>query len=196
MNTTTTLPAPRWIEWTARAVPLTVLPSGLWRLALGFGVPMGFTGEMADLYHGPDPVLTPYVILLSLLAEGAALLTLGLVRPWGEVFPRWMPFIGGRTVPTLAAVSVAALGAVAVMAISMPLAGSWDDPESFGHPEAPQGIARWIMLLCYLPALAWGPLLAIVTIAYYLRRRGLLPSSTPSPTGAQDRTGQGTAARR
>ncbi|MFI0355523.1 hypothetical protein [Actinomadura sp. 9N407] len=184
-------PVPRWINWIAHAVPFTVLPSGLWRIALGLGVPMGFSGELAELYHGPDWVLTPYVVLLSLLTEGFALLTLGLVRPWGEVFPRWMPFIGGRTVPVLGAVSVAALGAVAVTMISAMFVGMWSDPESLASPEAPQGLAAWLMTLCYLPFLAWGPLLAIVTVAYYLRRRGLIPF----PTAGRDRTGSGTGAR-
>ncbi|GAA2842698.1 hypothetical protein GCM10010505_77190 [Kitasatospora aburaviensis] len=31
--------------------------------------------------------------------EGLTLLTLGLVRPWGEVTPRWIPLIGGKLLP-------------------------------------------------------------------------------------------------
>ncbi|MFC6934496.1 hypothetical protein ACFQHO_31910 [Actinomadura yumaensis] len=88
---------PPWANRVAHLVPFTVLPSGVWRIALGLGVPVGFHGELADLYHAPDWRLTPYVFALSLLAEGCALLTLGLVRPWGEVFPRWLPFVGGGT---------------------------------------------------------------------------------------------------
>src|SRR5262245_22808147 len=93
---------PRWIEWTARAASLTALPSGLWRVALGVVVPVGFSGHLADMYS-PGWSLTPYVIVLSLLAEGLAMLTLGLVRPWGEVVPSWIPFLGGRHIPPLAA---------------------------------------------------------------------------------------------
>ncbi|WP_091105583.1 hypothetical protein [Micromonospora citrea] len=29
----------------------------------------------------------------------------------------------------------------------------------------------WVMTLCYAPLLLWGPLLAVVTFAYYRRRR-------------------------
>ena len=105
---------PPWVNLAAHVVPWTTVPSGLWRIALGLGVPVGFSGQLADLYRAPGWI-TPYVIALSLLAEGLALLTLGLVRPWGEVVPRWIPVLGGRPIPTAAAVVPAGLGAVAVV---------------------------------------------------------------------------------
>ena len=183
---TTARPVPRWAVWAAHAVPLTVLPSSVWRILLGLGVPMGFSGELAALYDGPSWELTPYVIVLSLLSEGCALLTLGLVRPWGEVFPRWMPFIGGRNVPVPGAVTAALLGAAAVMWLCVDIAQAWNGVHFMGDPDAPQGLAGWIMAACYAPMLAWGPLLVAVTLAYYHRRRraGL----TPAPTAAPDRT--------
>ncbi|MFC5752063.1 hypothetical protein [Actinomadura rugatobispora] len=187
---TTARPVPRWALWAAHAVPLAVLPAGLWRILLGLGVPMGFSGELARVYEGPDWVLTPYVIVLSLIAEGAALLTLGLVRPWGEVFPRWLPLVGGRNVPVAGAVTAALLGAVTVMWLCVDVLRAWDGPDFMGNPESPQGLAGWIMALSYAPMLAWGPLLIAVTLAYYARRRGGL---SPSPTAAPDRTGSGTA---
>ncbi|WP_119727943.1 hypothetical protein [Thermomonospora amylolytica] len=162
---------PRWAEWAARVAAFSALPSGVWRVALGVGVPVGFSGELAEMYS-PGWLLTPYVILLSVLAEILALLTLGLVRPWGEVVPRWVPFLGGRAIPTLAVVVPASLGAVAVTLITMLGAVSWYGPEAMGHPESPHGVAGVVMTACYLPLLLWGPLLAVVTVAYYLRRRG------------------------
>ncbi|MCP2343623.1 hypothetical protein [Actinomadura rupiterrae] len=161
--------APRWIEWAARAASLTALPSGLWRIALGVGVPVGFSGELADLYK-PGWMLTPYVIVLTLVAEGLAMLTMGLVRPWGEVVPSWIPFLGGRRIPPLAAAVPAALGSLAVTVITFIGAVSWADPGAMGDPDAPHGVAGAVMTACYAPLLAWGPLLAIVTVAYYLRR--------------------------
>ncbi|RFU39473.1 hypothetical protein DZF91_22210 [Actinomadura logoneensis] len=168
--------APRWIEWTARAASLTALPSGVWRVALGFGVPVGFSGDLADLYR-PGWPLTPYVIVLSLLTESLAMLTMGLVRPWGEVVPSWIPWLGGRRVPPLAAVVPASLGALAVTAITLLGAVSWTAPDAMGDPDAPHGLAGAVMTACYAPLLAWGPLLAVVTTAYYLRRtRGTRPT--------------------
>ncbi|WP_067488800.1 hypothetical protein [Actinomadura hibisca] len=165
----TARPVPRWAEWAAHAVPLVVLPSGLWRFALGLGVPLGFA-EGSDLADFPHPVVTPYVFGLSLVAEFFAFLTLGLVRGWGEVFPRWMPLIGGRDVPALAATGVASLGAVAVSLIFGALGLGWRD--AMAAPDSPHGFGALVMSAAYLPLLAWGPLLAAVTVHYYLRRRG------------------------
>ncbi|OLT17009.1 hypothetical protein BJF79_18040 [Actinomadura sp. CNU-125] len=160
-------PVPRWAERVAHLVPLTVLPSGLWRVALGVGVPMGFA-EGSDMTDFPHPIGTPYVFALSILSECLALLTLGLVRPWGEVFPHWLPLIGGRRVPVSFAVGAASLGAVAVTLIGFAAAANWTD--AMAAPEAPTGAAGVVMTLAYAPFLAWGPLLAIVTVHYFMRR--------------------------
>jgi hypothetical protein len=36
---------------------------------------------------------------LATVAVGGAVLTLGLVQRWGEVFPRWLPVLAGQRVP-------------------------------------------------------------------------------------------------
>ena len=171
---------PPWVNLAAHVVPWTTVPSGLWRIALGLGVPVGFSGQLADLYRAPGWI-TPYVIALSLLAEGLALLTLGLVRPWGEVVPRWIPVLGGRPIPTAAVVVPAGLGAVAVTWITISSALLWETPANNGDPDAPQGIARVVMAVCYAPLLAWGPLLGLVTVAYALRRRRAQRSARTRP---------------
>ncbi|HEX6420702.1 MAG TPA: hypothetical protein VFZ77_19525 [Acidimicrobiales bacterium] len=167
---TTSPGVPRWAAVAARTVPFTTLPSGIWRLALGIGIPVGFSGDLADLYGAPGWI-TPYVIALSLLAEGAALLTLGLVQPWGERLPGWVPRLGGRRIPTAAAAVPAALGALAITTINWTSAAMWFGPENNGDPEAPHGVAGFVMAASYAPMLAWGPLLGAVTVAYCLRRR-------------------------
>jgi hypothetical protein len=167
---TTLAAVPRWADGIARTVPLLVLPSGLWRIALGVGVPMGFSGELAELFHAPGWI-TPYVFTLSLLVEALALLTLGLVRPWGEVVPRWVPWVGGRVVPVRAAVAAGALGAVAVTVVSVVSAAVWFGPDNMGDPDSPHGWQGALMTACYAPQLLWGPLLAVVTWAYLRRRR-------------------------
>lgn len=71
------LNVPRWARVAAYVVPLLTVPSGLWRLALALDVPgMPYPGQPAGQRL--------YVVFLSLLAEGLALLTLGLVQPWGR----------------------------------------------------------------------------------------------------------------
>ncbi|MFC7550050.1 hypothetical protein [Plantactinospora sp. GCM10030261] len=161
---------PRWARWAAYTVTLLTVPSGLWRIALGVGIPVGFSGELARLYAAPGWI-TPYVLGLTVLAEAAALLTLGLVRPWGEVLPRRLPWVGGRRVPTWLAVTLATLGVVALTAIAVPTVALWYGPQNNGDPDAPHGLAGFLMTAAYAPQLAWPPLLAMVTVAYYLRRR-------------------------
>lgn len=177
--------SPRWAVWAAHAVPLALVPSSVWRIAQGFGVDVGFTGQLAEDFAAPGWI-TPYVIVLSLVTEGLALLTLGLVRPWGERLPRWLPLVGGRRVPIPAAVVPAMLGATAVTAVTVIGAVFWNGPENNGSPEAPQGLAGLVMTACYAPLLLWGPLLAAVTVSYHRRRRSAdrpVDRRVPVPSG-------------
>ncbi|MEU8138746.1 hypothetical protein [Streptodolium elevatio] len=161
----------RALRWTAKAAALTLLPSGLWRIAIAFGWDSGFAAG-DPLHHSNFPGNTSfYLIGLSIFAELLGLLALGLVQSWGEVLPRWVPWLGGRRIPTAAAVVPASLGALAVTLITVTGAFAWNDAGAMGSPEAPDGTKYWIMTACYAPLLLWGPLLAVVTVAYYLRRR-------------------------
>ena len=45
-----------------------------------------------------------------MLTDALALLTLGLVRPWGEIVPVWVPRLGGRRIPPAAVVVPATAG--------------------------------------------------------------------------------------
>jgi hypothetical protein len=158
-------PPQRWAVVAAHLVPLVTLPSGLWRLALVAGLPLGLRIDGAEVtVHGWEAV---YITALSVVCELLALLTLGLVRPWGERAPAWLPIIGGRRVAPSAAVVPAALGAVALAFIwgwafrDFPHVGEIDFSGPSGHV---------LLVVCYLPLLLWAPLLAAVTYAYYQRR--------------------------
>jgi hypothetical protein len=171
---TTTHLVPRWAIWAAHAAVLCTVPSGLWRIAMGLRIPVGFTEAGLREFDIPGWGV-PYVFGLSLLSEGLALLTLGLVRDWGEVAPRWLPLIGGRRIPTPAAVIPAATGAIALIAISITAALGWAHAGDTMGPGSmapdPHHFYQMVVTLCYAPLLAWGPLLAAVTVQYYQRRR-------------------------
>ncbi|MFD3516654.1 hypothetical protein [Streptomyces sp. NPDC058657] len=168
-GTVPTPPVSRAILWAAYAIPLCVLPSGLWRIALVSG--------WTDWYAVHDwlPGERLYVVSLSLVAQCLALLALGLVKPWGERLPGWVPFAGGRTLPVRAVVVPASVGALLLTALFV-----YATVNYFFHIVPPlndngevlprSGPGAWALLACYLPAFAWGPLLAVVTRAYYLRR--------------------------
>ncbi|MEU6484048.1 hypothetical protein [Streptomyces sp. NPDC046887] len=152
---------------TAYAVPLVVLPSSLWRLPAAFDRGSGW-GEGL------------YIVSLSVVSELLAFAAIGLVARWGEVFPRWVPGLGGNRVPTKAAVIPAALGATVltlaftVLAIVNEVRGTTmrgDDLPADFPGEAGGWEAAWFYL-CYTPLILWGPLLAVLTVAYAKRRRG------------------------
>jgi hypothetical protein len=181
----TARPVPRWAIWAAHAAVLTTVPSGLWRIAMGLRIPVGFSETGLREFDIPGWGV-PYVFGLSLLAEGLAFLTLGLVRSWGEIAPRWLPLIGGRRIPPMAAVIPAAAGAVAVTAITITATLGWAHAGDTMPPGSmapdPYHIYAIVMTLCYAPLLAWGPLLAAVTVQYYVRCRKGVTRLLSAPT--------------
>ncbi|MFB4302192.1 hypothetical protein [Actinomadura sp. NTSP31] len=157
-------PVPRWADWAAQATMWCAVPAGIWRILFALGLPAGFTGSQ-DPANGPWFMLL-YVIALTAASETFAFLSLGLVRPWGEVWPRWVPVLRGRPIRPLAAIVPASLGSVALMLLWTPLAFGFGGDD----PEMPHGAKAAILYACYLPLVAWGPLLAAVTAAYAVRR--------------------------
>ncbi|MFF8269847.1 hypothetical protein ACF059_20995 [Streptomyces sp. NPDC016562] len=63
-----------------------------------------------------------------------------------------------------------ALAAIAVTAITFATAWFWNGVNA-ADPTWPRGIGYWAMTLPYAPMLLWGPLLAVLTGAYWRRRR-------------------------
>lgn len=161
----------RPVRWAAKGAALTLLPTGVWRVSIALGAPSGFSPPNAMHDVEPGGFFSIYMIVLSIFAECLGLLTLGLVQRWGEVLPRWVPLLGGRRIPTLAAVIPASLGALILIPLTIVAALHWNEPDTNGAPDAPTGTAEVIMNLCYAPMLLWGPLLAVATVAYYRRRR-------------------------
>ncbi|MFF0745709.1 hypothetical protein ACFYVL_35485 [Streptomyces sp. NPDC004111] len=160
----------RGIRWAAHAAAFTAVPTGVWRIAIALGWDSGFR----DDFLGPGGFPGSgsfYLVGLSLVAELVALLTLGLVRRWGEVLPRWVPWLGGRTIPTAAAMVPALAGALVVTLVTVLGALEWNAVDNMGAPEAPEGFKYGLMTAAYVPLLAWGPLLFVVAVAYGRRRR-------------------------
>ncbi|MEV7553496.1 hypothetical protein AB0N89_28115 [Amycolatopsis sp. NPDC089917] len=185
---TKTVPdVPRWANLAAHAALLTTLPSGLWRIAMGLGIPVGFTAQGLTEFGIPGWG-TAYVFGLSLLAETLAFLTLGLVRPWGEVWPSWIPVLRGRRVPPLVAIALAAAGAIALTVLSVQALFGWNEAGSSMSPGSWEDSPVYgvVMAACYAPLLLWGPLLAAVTV-HYARRRlsGERPQHTLQPLGGR-----------
>ena len=166
---------PHWVERTAVVASLAPVPSSLWRLPLIFGISMGMDDAfMAELMSEPLWQRGPYLLLLGVVSDSAAYLTLGLVRPWGERVPRWIPWLGGREVHTWLAATVATLGGLVVTALAVTMA--IQAPRRFVPSESPWNV---LMLGCYSPWLLWGPCLLVVTAAYVRRRRRAADPAEP-----------------
>ena len=171
-------PAPPWAERLAHVIPFLVLPSGLWRLAVAFGFPMGMlndAGEL-DVVRGWPAV---YIVAITLLSEAVALTAFGLVRPPGEEVPRWLPFFGGRAVRPNAVIVAATVGSVALMLIWT--VGFWK-VWTTGQPGAMASPA-WaaVFTICYAPLNLWGPALLTLTWAYGRRRLDRNSARSPRP---------------
>jgi hypothetical protein len=162
-------PVPRWALVVAHVIPLLTLPSGLWRVGIAMGHSMGTLDDNGQPFH-VEGWAAVYILGISVVAEAVALTAFGLVRAWGEVVPRWIPLVGGRRVPPLAAVVPAAIGSLALVGIWT--YGFRDLFFSFDGVSIPFTSDAWatLMIACYAPLNLWGPLLLVLTWAYYRRR--------------------------
>ncbi|MFH9732400.1 hypothetical protein [Streptomyces sp. NPDC017260] len=165
-------PPPRWAVRAAHVAAWSTVPSGVWRVALVLGLPVGVMEQEEFLVAFPGKsslIGLAYVLLIGAVAEAASYLTLGLVRPWGEVVPRWMPFLGGRAVDRRLAVLAASLGALAVTVLWWVLffGGLLTSPS----PDPGISAGEALFVAAYAPLLLWGPLLAAVTWSYHRRHK-------------------------
>lgn len=111
-------------------------------------------------HEGLDLSTRIWGLVLSSGAWLGFVLTLGLIRPWGEVFPRWVPVLAGRPVPVAAAavpggIVAAGLCFSAVPLLLLPAGG------------LVSGLVSAIAFPCWL----WGPSLALAVWGYVAHRR-------------------------
>ena len=160
----------RWAVWVAVIVPVLYAVT---RWAWALGIPLGISKEF--LHEGQESGLWWAGAALATIAVGGAVLTLGLVQRWGEVFPRWIPFLATRRVPVWLAVVPASLVSVLVtqsglMYVRLTLDGTL--VEEFGGGGAALTSQNWAALAPELLWPLWGVALGAATLAYYYRRRG------------------------
>lgn len=115
------------------------------------------TGDMATRLQG---------FTIGMSSVLSVVLTLGLISRWGEVFPRWVPWAGGRPVPVTLAVGPG-LFAAAVLCVAAPgvLAGAVQSGSALDG----------VLFVVLFPCPVWGPLLGAAVFAYSRRRSAVLP---------------------
>jgi hypothetical protein len=163
--------AARWGRWATYVAVIIPVLYAVTRWAWALGFPLGISEEF--LREGQEVGLWWAGSALATLAVGGAILTLGLVRTWGEVFPSWIPFLRGRRVPIWFAVVPASLVSVLVttaglMFVRLTLTGKLG--AILG--EGVLGAENWAALAPELLWPLWGAALGAATLAYYYRRRG------------------------
>lgn len=158
-----------WARVAAWGVLVAALPSAIWRLLMIAGWLPG-TEPLRVLHEGEGG----YVFGLSVAQLLAAVLVVGLVRPWGERFAgvtinRWVPVVLG----TLG-------GAVMTWLFTIEL---WVGTLAGRRPDqgALDGIPLAIMVWTYAPMMLFGPLTLVAVVGYARRRWGRAETAVSAP---------------
>jgi hypothetical protein len=161
-----------WAVWVAAGVPL-VYSAVRWTWALG--IPLGFSRSQLAALDRELPGIWLAGAALGTMGLVGAVLTLGLIQRWGEVFPRWIPGLRGRRVPIPLAV-------VPALAVALPItsAGLMTGRLLITDFSAVNLAAEGPAVLWPL----WGAALAVAAVAYYYRRRPGCPRCAPAPAPA------------
>ncbi|MFB7472609.1 hypothetical protein [Kitasatospora sp. NPDC056184] len=113
----------------------------------------------------------------ALLAALGVFLLWGLVRPWGQVFPRWTLLLAGRPVPRWLPLAPALLGAATLAPYGVVGVG-WTALATAGVVEVPRGdfptaadtlLVAWIGLGAFA---VYGVALAVAARSYWRRTAG------------------------
>jgi hypothetical protein len=158
--------AARWgrtATYVAVAVPLVYC---LTRWAWALGIPLGVSREFLRQEAAETPDIWLAGAMLATLGAGGAVLTLGLHQKWGEIYPRWIPWLRGKPVRPRTAVIPATIVAITVttaglMYVRVMVLGQV--PGGFAENIATVGPEMFWPL--------WGVALGAATLAYHLRRR-------------------------
>nr|WP_237690756.1 hypothetical protein [Paenibacillus caui] len=154
----------RAITWIAAAAPL---PYAISRFV------WAFDPKIIHEFLQENPSAQVTALVFGIICVIGGMLTLGLNQKWGEVFPAWFPFIGGKRVPILLAVIPASMVAIAVTAAGFVFTFAFTVVK-LGYLHVDNIIFNQINtavgpMLLWIP---WGVALGLAAIAYYYRRRG------------------------
>ena len=137
------------------------------RYAWALGIPLGMSSE--SLHLGQESGLWTSGLFLATFGLVGAVLTLGLVQRWGEVFPCWMTGLAGRRVPIALAVIPASIVSVLLMVGGIAIWSGW---AQMANEAVAIGQDMGIVVGPTALFPVWGAALAVATLGYYYRRRG------------------------
>jgi hypothetical protein len=158
--------AARWGRWAVAVAVAIPVGYALTRWAWALDIPLGVTREGLHREARESPGIWWAGAFLATLALGGSLLTVGLVRPWGEIYPRWIPVLRGKPVRPRTAIIPAS--AVAVLVTSAGL--NFLRAVLLGYLRIEADSWGTVVPELFWPI--WGVALAAAAYAYHLRRRG------------------------
>jgi hypothetical protein len=166
--------AARWGRIAVYVAMVAPVFYALTRYAWALGFPLGISEE--HLRWGQESGTWISGLFLATFGLVGAVLMLGLVQRWGEVFPRWMMGLAGRRVPIALAVIPASIVAVLLIVGGI---GIWSGLDQMVANLVASGAEDkeiiWAIIFEVGPTLLfpiWGAALAVATLGYYYRRRG------------------------
>ena len=137
------------------------------RYAWALGIPLGISEE--SLHQGQESGLWTSGLFLATFGVVGAVLTLGLIQRWGEVFPRWMIGLAGRRVPIALAVIPASIVAVPLMVGGIAILSGWVQMSNAAVAGG-QNMGIVVGPTALFPV--WAVSLVVATLGYYYRRSG------------------------
>ena len=166
--------AARWGRIAVSVALVAPVFYALTRYAWALGLPLGMSVE--ELRLGQARGMWTAGLFLATFGLVGAVLMLGLVQRWGEVFPGWMIGLAGRRVPIALAAVPAALVAVLLIVGGIAIWFGLDQMVAalVAGGAADRGIIGEILFQVGPTLLfpVWGVALAVATLGYYYRRRG------------------------
>ncbi|WP_405420259.1 hypothetical protein [Streptomyces erythrochromogenes] len=176
--------APRFVQLAAWAGTLAFVPYAAMKLVWASGGTFaGITGEEMLAVSERNGASGIFLTLESwgldptaLLAVLGVFLLWGLVRPWGQVFPRWTLFLHGRRVPRwlplapalLGAATLAPYGVVGVGYLALAAAGVVTMRRGDFHSSGDALLVGWIGMVAFA---VYGIALIVAARSYWLRTR-------------------------
>jgi hypothetical protein len=175
--------AARWGRIAVYAAIVVPILYALNRYAFALGIPLGISAEYLRL--GQERGMWALGAFMASFGLVGAVLTLGLTQRWGEMFPRWVIGLAGRRVPIALAVIPASVVSVLLVVGGIAMWSGYAQMVA----QAVAGGTENIDILAEAPTTlfpVWGVALAVATLGYYYRRRGLCAMcgrGTPSFAG-------------
>lgn len=144
------------------------------------GIPLLADAGRFEVWHADGGGV--HLWTLNVLALLPVVMAFALTRPWGMVFPRWVPEFGGRKVPRLllivpGCVLVAVLSGYTMLTVVLSSVGwdnpiiPWDGPESVRWDGSAGIFSPWTGVYGITQFIVWITALTTAIHSYAVRTR-------------------------